>query len=594
MEFVFFDELPGSSLPTLRVLERSSQDYHTLIYQHQAALFARADHIGNDPKDPIASQKLQAFFDLAKQTKADLVLTPEYSCPWNVITGIINDQNRWPEDGKLWVIGGESISPIDLKNLRDNIGNNIKIFFDEARLEHANNFFDPAILLFIGKYEERTCLNVLIQFKTHHMSVWSGGDIEADNIILGNRIYILRNAVESIYYMTLICSEAMNFPTYIAQQTNRIRLRWEDQPYLIANIQANGDPTHKLFLDFRATVMQQERKDIISVNWGSRSTIGELNFIPNEAARSGYFMRSSEFNFSDETTLKNNHKKGLYYFNYALANKHAFILNGKMDVFKFKISAVAISGVLLQQARKNGPVLDQAYRYEDENTLVPITPPADDLCIIFLNEVGCQNLFLSDSANCILEKERLVCISSGNIGKAIPDWYKLENLFAFRTDDQTEINRRMTCAEATSLASVEQRTQYVIAVDRLQQILNNHQDLFPPTMEKWKGENLQISYHQHRGEDNRKTIIQEQYKYNVIKVTGEGIKATLCYLDHPTTKHLAQVFEDLQGIFADNVNKEKVVIFFHKGTDLTPSVKFDTNAGSILGPKDHPESSILN
>ena len=82
MEFKFIDELNLGITIDLTVLQRDSQRYSILLYQHEGTLFADETRISNYSSVDI---QFEEFFAKAKIENTDLALTPEYSCPWKVI-----------------------------------------------------------------------------------------------------------------------------------------------------------------------------------------------------------------------------------------------------------------------------------------------------------------------------------------------------------------------------------------------------------------------------------------------------------------------------------------------------------------------------
>jgi hypothetical protein len=519
-------------------------------------------------------------------------MTPEYSCPWSVVDDIVSDPEKWPTVRSVWAIGAESIRKDQLVAFKQkHHSGEIRVHFEESLLSEKNTFFDPLIYLLHSSARESNRFDIVIQFKTYHMSVWNGGQVEANNIILGKKIYVLRSAADSIHFITLICSEAMNFAGMIDEQ-NRQKLRWLDSPYLIANPQANGNPTHPTFTGFRTEVMGREHKEIISLNWSATSKLLGGPLIHDASSRSGHFMRSSEFDHHDENKIRINHAKGLYYFNYGIANRHAFILNSELNAFLLSIPAVNIAGVLPQQSRRDGPILNKSYSFNTALKLIEVPTPVVDSSLKFLTDVGCSNAFLQDPAMCILEKERLVCLTACEIEKGTSEWYILNNLFSLRTEATSEVNRRITYAEDVSGPSVEQRRKYVKALTELAKILSDQRDKFPDTLSKFREIELIVSYHQTKLPGSPKEIVKEKFKFNVTDAQGALVRATICYLDHPTTKELNERFDKIQAIFGDHPLRGRVVIFYHHGQELL--AKYDLDAAKITATLDNLGASILN
>src|ERR1041385_4173040 len=56
----------------------------------------------------LAARQFSGFLHRAVTTHSDLVVTPDYSMPWDCLVSAISE-GRVPEDGKLWALGCESI-----------------------------------------------------------------------------------------------------------------------------------------------------------------------------------------------------------------------------------------------------------------------------------------------------------------------------------------------------------------------------------------------------------------------------------------------------------------------------------------------------
>jgi hypothetical protein len=468
MNFKAINDILGF-YPNLRVLERNSQPYYLLLYQHTGTLVATNERIGNPENDKMASAALSAFFELGKHQNIDLALAPEYCCPWQVVQDVIGDNNKWPSNSKLWVVGCESISKEEIVSFKEkNLKEDVFVHFDESLLGSNNNFFDPVLYIFKTNNKGLSRLNLIIQFKTYPMSVWSGGEIEANNIILGKEIYIFCNEKESINFFTLNCSEAMNFHDDLPTQSEKIG--WLDKPFLIYNPQANGEPAHPRFTAFRKFVLEKSNKEIIELNWHIKSKIRTQDLIKYGSSRSGIMVNSDEVDQTNEQRIRNNHDKGMYYYFYG-NHKHAFICNSTVNAFILRTSSAAIAGVNPLQSKRSGPEIINTYNLNGDNIFEQSADTPDDLSIEYLQKLKCSNPFLTDNQNCILEKERLVCLTSAEIEKGTSEWFHLNSLFSIKLDDSNEINRRITISEDTSIQSTDQRKKYIRAINEIENII---------------------------------------------------------------------------------------------------------------------------
>ena len=583
MNFQYVEELIPDIRIDLNILKRESQRHNILLYQHEGILTASAAGIGGLPEE---SAKFDAFFTLADAKNADLILTPEYSCPWSCIENIINERDKWPKANKLWAIGSHSINKdqieaFELANL--NGKKDVAYHYDKTLLTHTQTFFDPLIYLFRGNIGLEEKLIVLIQFKTHHMGIWAGGDVERNNIILGHQIYVLRNSLQSINLFSLICSEAMNFQDNFTEAA-RTKLNWIDAPFLILNPQVNPDPLHELFIAFRNFVFRFGKKEIIHLNWNNKSKIGRSNLLRGNASRSGIYLKSTEIEQKNLHRIKENHRKGQYYFFYSV-DRHAFILNSSPNAFLIAIPSVDITGVLAPQIRRDGPEVLETFIFNNEGDLSVIND-VDDKHIEFIIALGCNNPFLLNPDNCVIEKERLACLSAGEmLDKQTRVWFETENLRSIRMKNSIEVNCRLTFAEDTQAESKSQRGIYIAAVTALDGEVLPNPALYPPSISDLKSMQLKVGYYRNAGSDG--------FKYNLIDNAGNHVNTTVSYLGTADEIKVNFTFDLLQALFdKENMNRRRVVIFYKQGTAILS--KFDPGAGSFLATNDYTGPSILS
>lgn len=69
--------------PTLNVLVRNEANYRVLLRQPHTEIDGSVAGVGNRD-GALARRQFGRFLDDARQTQADLVITPEYSMPWGV------------------------------------------------------------------------------------------------------------------------------------------------------------------------------------------------------------------------------------------------------------------------------------------------------------------------------------------------------------------------------------------------------------------------------------------------------------------------------------------------------------------------------
>lgn len=539
-------------------------------------MFADNNRIGNEYG---VDNRFRLFFQKAKLLKVDLALIPEYSCPWNVIKEIAGNHELWPTAESLWAIGCESTTLDGLTSFVEKFsGAHVIINFDESVLDKPGRFLDPLIYLFITKNNDVEKLAILIQFKTQHMGVW-GGTLERNNLIEGKKIYVLRNSKTSVRLLTLICSEAMVFQQALTDKVLE-RLEWFDKPFLVLNLQCNPKPIFTDFINFRNFILSHDKKELITLNWGNQSKFKQKALIENNSSRSGFFIKSTEIESSPQR-LKYNHKKGLYYFSKG-KNKHFYIFNSGVDMYFVSNMPVHITEALEVLQRRDGPTVLNIFNFDATGeTISEITIGVSDQHIAYLQNVDCSSAFLTNEKNCILEKEILVSLATGNIHMGDLSWNIITRLYALQTGD-TEENNRITFLEDSDPRNVVVRSKYIESIDDLENRILNDPANIPESIRDLKGNQLKIGFYPDATLDG--------YKYNVTDEQGNSKNATICFLGSVQEPVVEKVYESLKSLFDKSSNNGRRVVVYYRRGQMFHS-KFDELAGRMsLDERYDPDS----
>jgi len=124
------------------------QTYTVLLNQFCGEVEATTTSIRNSAgTTQLAHSKFSAFFQVAKENDVDLAVCPEYSCPWESLISIVHS-DYLPSNGKLWILGMESIKPNELLQIIE-ANTNIHWHFDSELLnaDHNKVFLDPACFI---------------------------------------------------------------------------------------------------------------------------------------------------------------------------------------------------------------------------------------------------------------------------------------------------------------------------------------------------------------------------------------------------------------------------------------------------------------
>lgn len=568
----------------LDVLKRGTQRYSLLLYQHKGVFFADETRIGNNNQQE-AQTKFINLLNKARDENISLVVSPEYSCPKSIVDLIIADENLRPSTNKLWALGGESLNKEDLNKLSEINNDNVYIHFEDVHNDSDKNYVDPLYYIFFGQHDGIEKLIVLIQFKSNHMGgLWSS-QLEPDNLIQGNDVYILKNNKNSVRLMSFICSQAMNFNPTLEQELIDNH-SWVDSPFLFLSLQFNPNPSHDNFIAFKKFALEREKRELITLNWGWDTYYSNGKRLHNEynAPRSGIYFRTSdvELDYSPEKII-DNQQKGLYFLQIK-RNKRVYFLNRNIELFLIHNKSVNIVEGVDEQQRREGPTVSSIYNYNNAFEIEDIDL-VEDRHIVFLENRGINNSYLLDQDNSIVNKERLFNISNGLVeGKKENKWAEVIHLNSFSLNESDECNNRLTYLEDNYASSELVRSKNCSNFFELDVNILPKKENYPHSIRHLSGKEISLAFAENANEFN--------YKYNVVNDKKVIEKATVCYIGSAISQQLVKkTYDELQKLFdPESPGKNTVVVFYKNGNDILN--KSNPDAGSITQtPKDN--SSIL-
>ncbi|MFZ2655805.1 MAG: hypothetical protein WAX69_12820, partial [Victivallales bacterium] len=284
----------GLNAPTLNALIPNEENYKVLLMQPKGDIEADANGVRNRNQE-IARKQFGQFLDNAHG--ADLVVTPEYSMPWKVLSDMIK-AGKLPAKGKIWVLGCESIKYKELEVLKSELASYAKVLF-ESITPDDRKFLSPLAYVFKapqlnGNTGDKTI--ILVQFKTHSM-----GDpkhFEVNGMQKGTQIYELKNNnAHSLRLFSLICADA--FALNDAHADNMY------DRSLILHIQLNPEPRHPVFLGCREKLLKYkgDQTEILCLNWASDAHVW-LNGVEakwKNISGSAWYLKSFDFDKHDST-----------------------------------------------------------------------------------------------------------------------------------------------------------------------------------------------------------------------------------------------------------------------------------------------------
>lgn len=569
-----FKDISSLNITTeLEILKRDTQRYSSFLYQHKGVFYADNSRIGNNDQE-VSSTKFINVLTKAKEENISLVLSPEYSCPKSVIDELIANPELQPSQQKLWALGGESLNKEQLNYFKNFENENIHIHFEDCYSNSDKNYVDPLYYIFKGQHHGIDKLIILIQFKTRHMGGLRSSQLEADNLIEGNDIYIIKNSNNSIRLMSFICSEAINFN---ATYTNDLKENhsWTDSPFLIISLQYNPYPSYTDFIAFKRFVLDRDKRELITLNWGidTLNPNGSHFFSETNSPRSAiYFKTTDEDLDHSPNKIISNHKRGLYFLQ-ILRTKRVYILNGKIELFKIFNKPVSIDDGQNAQQRREGPTIGEIYTL-DENLELLSVENIEDNHISFLSQRGVQNSYFLDPNKNIIDKERLINITTGKVkSKNKDNWSNVISLNSFTLSELDECNNRLTYIEDKYDNSERIRQFNCSSINEIDQIILPNLAAYPHSIKRLKDKNISLAYANNAHNFN--------YKYNVISKGGKLEKATICYVGSAvSTSVVEKAYVELQKLFdEESPGKDTVVVFYRQGNSILE--KSNPDAGDV-------------
>jgi hypothetical protein len=424
----------GCEHPTLNALTPNAANYKAMLFQPRGEIEASVEGVRSKDR-AFARKQFSKFLEKAHQQEADLAVTPEYSMPWEVLTASIKNGVR-PGQGKLWVLGCESIKLQELNTLKAQLEPVAKVIF-EPLAAVQNKFLDPLAYVFLAPVAggAEFQLFVLVQFKTKPMS--DQDHFEVNGLQLGSQVYTFAKAPNGIRLVSLICSDAFGL---LDPQAEEIYNRT-----LIIHLQLNPKPRHEEFRRYRDRLLRFgcAEMEVVCLNWACDVVewSGETKKPWKNVAASAWYLKPDTFDHRDET-LSANHKRGLYYTWLSLHRYHVLFFNYAPAVFELTATKVFHHAVSAVESRRRGPQLAKVYVWTEAEAWAE-----QDACDDGFSKIAKE----AGEAKAALEKmryenpisaERVIALCSGNIRDEIK-WHEVNQLNSC-TIDSTEIVKRIT------------------------------------------------------------------------------------------------------------------------------------------------------
>ncbi len=409
----------------IEALKPIASSYTTAIIQPKEDLRATDYAVGNANQES-AIVKYNAFFEKVYEDNIKLVLSPEYSCPWDSLKSVLND--KFPKEGSLWVLGCESLTYNDLSGMKEAYPD-ISFIYENIQATEGRNFLDPVVYCFNAKDNEGEVKKVIVvQFKQVSM-VDHADNLERDHLIEGNVRYIIRNNEDSAYLTALICAEAMRYNFKDA-------LPKPNHYYLIPHLQLNTKPYHHSFMGYRTGTFEfQDNIEYICVNWAKEFRIN--NGTPCKYGGSAIYLSSDKINNTD-IRINENHKKGIYYAYAHEERYHIYNFNYDEHLFYIKTNQVLQSDARSIQRSRQGVESYETFLWDDD-AWTEQDCPCDDMWQSNLMDDGFWDRISFLEPFEPLTKERFMSITSGQRLSNVK-WWHPKHLASIRVDNREVSN----------------------------------------------------------------------------------------------------------------------------------------------------------
>lgn len=463
--------------PILNVLLPNENNYTVLALQPHGDIEASAEGVLNRDRI-LATKQFGKFLECAKEKQADLVITPEYSMPWEVLREAILG-GRGPDQGKLWALGCESIKISELETLKESLAPFATVIYEPLDAS-STRFVSPLAYIFVSppapdNGEAKTV--VLVQFKTHPMG--DPDNFEINGLLKGNCIYQFGGTNgQNLRLVSLICADVFALKDEIAAEIY--------DRALILHIQLNQNPRHEGFCGCRERLFRYDgdETEVFCLNW-SEDVIMSINGHRTQwknIAGSAWYLKSQEFDDRD-TTLCSNHQQGLYYTWLKPHRSHALFFNYKPAIFLFTTTKVAHIAVAGSVSKRRGPQLTMTCNWNDEEGGWVENTTVDDGFSAVVNESGNAQTEIKRIADVNpFEVERILALCAGEI-KSNEDWHNVRLLDSC-VIDSSEIIQRVTFAQDTHEKAIKFRTARLRRCSNLWEIIKS-EDL-PPALSDLK------------------------------------------------------------------------------------------------------------
>ncbi len=451
----------GLKPPRLNALQADDTLYTVLTHQPLGRIHIAPDAICH-ANSLEAKQRTAAFLQLAATagSQPDVVVSPEYSVPWETLLEAI-EQSVVPEEGKLWVLGCESLPLGGLDAVRQRLAERAVVLDDDLfpGARTTQQYRNPLVYVFLTKCsaDKSTRLVLLVQYKT----VPSGDqeNTEATGMLPGVYVYAFGTLPSEVRLITLICSDVFGFSKELIDSYY--------QGLFLLHIQLNNRPRHLLYKKYRQELFATAGEtELLCLNWADNVVSIDKNGAKEHSWKnicgSAWYLCSPQTNLSDDAILEN-HGHGIYYTRHEPIRAHALQFHYRPRVFLLQSTKVFHHAIPKPRSMRTGPKALKTFVWaQDQSRWVePRTQdelPDDGFCEQ-LGKCSAGGIPLGDLHDLYrtgpIAVERALAITAGQFG-VIADWHSPARIDSMCLCEQ-EVVRRVTVTQDPAPEAVKFR-----------------------------------------------------------------------------------------------------------------------------------------
>lgn len=532
--------------PTLNALIKNAKNYEVLLLQPQGDIEADIHGVRNR-NQKLALDQYRKFLEDAEENNADLVITPEYSMPWSVLEEAIME-NRGPAQGKLWVLGCESIKLNELDELKDKIDSFATVIY-ETLDSTSSRFVSPLAYVFkapTASNNEELRTVIVVQFKTHPMA--DSKHFETNGMQRGNYIYQFGGDRQNSKLVSLICADVFRFDEHMARDIY--------DRALIIHIQLNPKPRNEYFTECREKLLKYDgdETEILCLNWAENVIMqvnGEETHWENIAG-SAWYLKSEDFD-CDDRTLCNNHRLGLYYTWLQPRRSHALFFNYIPATYLLTATKVSHHAVPGPVSNRRGPQLTKTCIWDNDKWVEKEKLDDGFSTIVSASGNAKEDIKRIADGN-PFKVERILALCVGEIIEE--NWYEVKHLDSCTINSQ-EIIQRITFAQDTHRQAEKFRKMRLRRCGHLCKIIEDEKKDLTPGIEdlkkgfefRWSRSNPHQNVIVNGGENATIIYMGEEHDVDDVKNTVTSIETF--------------IHKSCQDEYQSRSAKQRVHVWFH-------------------------------